>query len=490
MPPKPGDILEVTVDDLAYGGRGIARVDGFIVFVRGALPGDRVRALVTRRRRGFAEAKAIETIAASTQRVAARCAHHGDCGGCAWQTLAYETQLATKQRQVAEALTHIGGLDEFAVEPIIGMDDPWRYRNKMEFSFGRDGDRLVLGLHRRGSWREVVDLVDCHLAPPEINAARTAVAEVCRDLGLTPCSQETGTGLLRHLVVRRGMATGELFLNLFVTGRFAEEERLATAVAARQSYTSFAITVNATRSDAAAGEGPFMLAGPPYFHEVLAGVHLRVPALAFLQTNTEMCGRLYETALRGARPQAARRAYDLYCGIGGMALLLARSAGLVHGLEYQDEAIDAAIVNAALNGVTNVEFAAGDVRKLLVTPPTGRDEDLAARLGKIEPWRPPQAPYDPPAVVVTDPPRAGMSKKAVERMALLGAERIVYVSCNPPTLAANAAQLIELGYALGVVTPVDMFPHTHHVETVALFERGQPGASATSSPPPAASPST
>ena len=476
MPPKPGDTLELAIDTLAYGGQGIGRVDGFVVFVRGALPGDLALVEVTRRKSGFAEARLISLVAPSPRRTPFRCDHAPDAGGCEWQTFDYSGQLEFKHRQVVEALAHIGGLDHVTVEPIVGMADPWRYRNKMEYSFGLDGGEPVLGMHRRGSWREVVDVPDCHLAPLEISRARTAVLNAARELRLPAYSQIDHTGLLRHLVVRRGLASGELLLNLFVTERFPEERELAERVAAEQPYTSFAVTVNETRADAAVGVGPFMIVGPPYFHEELAGVRLRVPALAFLQTNSEMCGVLYETALRYAAPAAGRSAYDLYCGIGSLSLLLARQAAPVYGLELQDEAIAAAAENARLAGRTDIAFAAGDVRKLLLDPPTGRDTDIALLIeadGKPHQSlrTPATQPFAPPAVIVTDPPRAGMARKAVERMALLGAERIVFVSCNPATLAANAAQLATIGYRLTTVTPVDMFPHTHHIEAVALFVR-------------------
>ena len=476
MPPQPGDTLELAIDTLAYGGQGIGRVDGFVVFVRGVLPGDLARVEVTRRRPGYAEARLVELVVPSSRRVAFRCDHAPDAGGCEWQTFDYAAQLEFKHRQVVEALAHIGGLDQVDVRPILGMADPWRYRNKMEYSFGQDGGEMVLGMHRRGSWRDVVDIPDCHLAPLEISRARQAVLTACRALRLPAYSPIAHTGLLRHLVVRRGAATGELLLNLFVTERFPQERELAERVAAEQPFTSFAVTVNETRADAAVGVGPFMVTGPPYFHEELAGITLRVPAAAFLQTNSEMCGVLYETALRAARPQAGRPAYDLYCGIGGLSLLLARRAGQVYGLELQEEAIAAAAENARLDGAANLELAAGDVRKLLLDPPTGRDPDIARLvLADGKPHQSLRAPatqsFERPAVVLTDPPRAGMAKKAVERMALLGAERIVYVSCNPTTLAANAAQLAAIGYRLDTVTPVDMFPHTHHIEAVATFLR-------------------
>ena len=476
MPPQPGDTLELAIDTLAYGGQGIGHVEGFVVFVRGGLPGDVARVEVTRRRSGYAEARLTELVVPSARRVAFRCDHPPDVGGCEWQTLDYAAQLEFKHRQVVEALAHIGGLDDVEVTPILGMADPWRYRNKMEYSFGRDGGETVLGMHRRGSWRDVVDVLDCHLAPVEISRARQAVLTACRALRLPAYSPTDHTGLLRHLVVRRGLATGELLLNLFVTGRFPQERELAERVAAEQPCTSFAVTVNETRADAAVGVGPFMVVGPPCFYEELAGVRLRVPAAAFLQTNSEMCAVLYETVLRAARPQAGQRAYDLYCGIGGLSLLLARRAARVYSLEIQDEAVAAAAENARLDGAANLELAAGDVRQLLLDPPTGRDPDVA-RLVQADgkPHHSLRTPatraFEPPAVVVTDPPRAGMAGKAVERMALLGARRIVYVSCNPTTLAANAAQLATIGYRLDTVTPVDMFPHTHHIEAVATFLR-------------------
>ncbi len=204
MPPRPGDILDLEVTTLAYGGRGVARVDDFVVFVRGALPGDRVRARVTKRKRRHAEARAVELLRPSAERVAPRCRHAGECGGCEWQSLAYERQLEAKQSQVVEALAHLGGLDDYELEPILGMPDPWRYRNKMEFSFGADEGRLVLGLHRKGSWREIVEVEDCLLASERINAARAAVAAAARELGLTAHDRGRGTPARDDGGTRRG----------------------------------------------------------------------------------------------------------------------------------------------------------------------------------------------------------------------------------------------------------------------------------------------
>ncbi len=457
MPPRPGNILDLRIDTLAYGGQGLARDDDFVVFVRGAVPGDRVKAQVSRRRQRHAEARLLEIVEPSPARVSAPCGHAGECGGCEWQTLAYATQLEFKQRQVVESLEHVGGLRDFAVEPIAGMDDPWRYRNKMEFSFAQTDAGLALGLHRRGSWREIVETTGCRLASARMNGARQAVADACRALGLRAYDRGAGRreeprGLLRHLVVRE-TTCGDLALNLFVTERFPEERELATHVVAACGATAFGVTVNASRADAAVGDGPHMLAGEPSVTEQLAGVELAVPLTAFLQTNTAMCEVLYATALRFAAADPSREAHDLYCGIGSLSLPLARAAAHVHGIEIQEAAIVAARENARRNGIANVDFLTGDVRRLL-------KETLAS------PGPPPA-----PAVVLVDPPRAGMARKALQRAAALAADRFVYVSCNPATLAGNGAELHELGYRLVRVAPVDMFPQTHHVETVALFVR-------------------
>ncbi len=460
MPPHPGETVSLDVTSLAYGGQGVARLDDFVVFVRGGVPGDTVLARITRRKKSHAEARALEIVSPSPDRVPPRCAHAATCGGCEWQTLAYSKQLEFKQQQVVDSLERLGRLSGFELDPIRGMDDPWRYRNKMEFSFGasESGD-LVLGLHKRGSWREIVDIVDCRLASERMNDARLAVARACRSLGLAPHGRERDDpmGLLRHLVVREGRSSGDLLVNLFVTGRFPEEAALVERVVAESGCSSFLLTVNDSPADAAVGDEPLALHGDPFFAECLAGCDLRVPATAFLQTNSAMCETLYETALRYADADPGRPSVDLYCGIGSLTLPLARASRGVQAVEIQEAAIAAARVNADLSGVAGVDFHAADVRPLLRFPPHPvLDHERATAA-------------DRPAVVITDPPRAGMARKALQRAAALGADRFVYVSCNPTTLAGNAAELAELGYRLLRVAPVDMFPHTHHIETVALF---------------------
>ena len=289
--------------------------------------------------------------------------------------------------------------------------------------------------------------------------ARRAVAEACRELGLRAFDREGRGGLLRHLVVREGRSSGDLLLNLYVAARFPEEGKLLERLLDAEACTSFCLTVNDTPADAAVGDGPHPLHGPAFVRERLAGTELRVPATAFLQTNSAMCDVLYDIALGFAAADPSRPAADLYCGIGSLSLPLARAAASVHAVELQEAAIEAARDNALLNGQDNVAFYAADVRRLLKWPPHPTlDADRADEAAR-------------PAVVIVDPPRAGLARKALERSARLGAERFVYVSCNPTTLAGNAVQLRDEGYRLTRVAPVDMFPQTHHVETVALFER-------------------
>ncbi len=460
MAPRNGDIVDLKIDTLAYGGQGVGRLDDFVVFVRGAVPGDAVRARISRRKRSYAEARLLEIVGPSPRRIAPVCPHSAECGGCEWQTLAYEAQLEFKERQVVESLSRIGHLEGYVLDPVRGMHHPWRYRNKMEFSFGQDEDgAVVLGLHRRGSWNEIIDTPACLLGSERMLQAREAVITACRQLGLPAYARDGGGGLLRHLVVREGLSSGDLLLNLFVASRFPEESALLERVLATSACSSLGVTVNASPADAAVGDGPFMLYGPPSLRERLAGIDLRVPATAFLQTNSSMCELLYHTALDFAAPRKDRPAIDLYCGIGSLSLPLARRAGHVHAVEIQEEAIVAARQNAELNGIANAAFYARDVRPFLKFPPHPALD--AAR----------QEGAERPTVVIVDPPRAGMARKALQRAAALGADRFVYVSCNPTTLAGNGAELAELGYRLQRVAPIDMFPQTHHIETVALFVR-------------------
>lgn len=454
---RRGELLEVEIDSLAFGGRGVARVEGQVVFVAGALPGDRVRAEVTKAKRRFAEARAVELLRPGAERLPDRCLHGGEpCPGAPWQGLPYERQLAEKQEQVAEALRRLGELEGFELEQIVPALEPWRYRNKLEYSFGEVeagegedvGEELALGFHARGRWDLIVDVDDCLLASEAGNAARNEVREWARAGSVPAYDARARRGVLRNLVVREGRRTGQIQTRLVTTpARFPRPPvDLHTQI----------------EGDSGGTDGPTGVLGAERLRERLCGLELEMSHGAFFQTNTEMAERLYAVAAEYAGLSGRERLFDLYCGIGTIGLTMARQAGEVWGLEIVPEAIADAERNARANRIENARFVAGNAR-------TGV-RPLLEQAGK-------------PDVLVVDPPRAGLSQKIVRRVIECGAPRIVYVSCNPTTLAPNAAQLVEAGYRLRRVRPVDMFPQTPHIECVALLEKDATSAVAPGSAP-------
>jgi 23S rRNA (uracil1939-C5)-methyltransferase len=435
--PGRGELLTLDVESLAYGGKGVARRNGYVVFVAGALPGDRVTAEITKAKRGYAEAQAREIVRESPDRVPPRCDHGGEpCPGAPWQGLAYEEQLRHKQSQVEEALNRLGGLEGYELDEIEPAVERWRYRNKLEYSFGERGGELVLGFHARGRWDVVVDAEDCQLASERNNAKRNELRDWSRAQGLPAFDRRSGQGVLRNLVIREGRRTGEL------------QTRLVTSPVEIPRPPVDLHTVAEGTADAAGG--PTGALGAEYLEEELCGLRFRISHRAFFQTNTEMAERLYSVAAEMAALTGAERVFDLFCGIGTLGLTLASRAREVWGIELVPEAVVDAEENARINGIRNARFRTGDARKEI--------RPLLAEAGR-------------PDVVVVDPPRAGLSKKVVRRVIECDADRIVYVSCNPTTLAPNAAQLAEAGYRLQRVQPVDMFPQTPHIECVALLER-------------------
>ncbi len=436
--PARGELLTLDVDSLAYGGKGVARRNGYVVFVAGALPGDRVTAEVTKAKRGYAEAQTREIVRESPDRVPPRCDHGGEpCPGAPWQSLTYEEQLRHKHSQVDDALGRLGGLGGFELEPIEPAAERWRYRNKLEYSFGQRDGELVLGFHARGRWDVVVDAEDCQLASEANNARRNEIRAWARDQGLSPYDRRAGEGILRNLVVREGRRTGRL------------QTRLVTSAAEIPRPPVDLHTI--VEGSGSGTDGPTGALGSEHLEEELCGLRFRISHRAFFQTNTEMAERLYGIAAEMAGLTGRERVFDLFCGIGTLGLTLARRSAEVWGVEMVPEAIADAEQNARLNGIENARFRGGDARKQL--------RPLLEEAGR-------------PDVVVVDPPRAGLSKKVVRRLIECDPDRIVYVSCNPTTLAPNAAQLADAGYRLRRVRPVDMFPQTPHIECVALLERG------------------
>jgi 23S rRNA (uracil1939-C5)-methyltransferase len=450
-PVRKDQELELTVDSLAYGGNGVARLNGFVVFVRRGLPGDRVRARVTKVQRRHAEALATEVLEPGPNRVEAPCAHYPACGGCRFQDLDYDAQAAAKEEQVEDALRRIGGIVEPSLEPILRAEELFHYRNKLEYSFTQLTDGPTLGFHKAGRWDEVLEVERCWLTTELGNALRNAVRDWARAERLIGYDQADQTGYLRHLVVREGRNTGQVLVQLvtaegekFDSGHFVDVLRRFPEV------RSIHWSVNESPAEVT-NLPTTLLWGEEAIEEELCGLRFRVRPNAFLQTNTRMAERLYEVARDFAALSGQETVYDLYCGIGTIGLVLAHDALTVWGVEVSEESVACALENADLNGITNAAFFAGNVAQSLA--------ELRDRSGE-------------PDVVVVDPPRAGLAGKALPRLGEIGAPRIVYVSCNPTTLAGDAKRFREeYGYDLVRAQPVDMFPHTPHVETVALLTR-------------------
>jgi 23S rRNA (uracil1939-C5)-methyltransferase len=443
--------LELSIESLAFGGNGVARLDGFVVFVRRGLPGDTVMARVTKVQRRHAEAVATEIVTPGPVRVEALCAHYPACGGCRFQDLAYETQVATKHQWVADSLQRIAGLADAPLEPIVPAASQFHYRNKMEYSFTQREDGPTLGLHKAGRWDEVLQIDKCWITTDVGNAIRNTMHDWAREEKLTAYDQETHEGYLRHLMVREGRNTGQALVQLVTNrGERFDRERLIEVLTAIPEVKSIHWSINEGVSETT--ELPTELIwGEDAIEEEIGGLRFRVRPNAFLQTNTEMAEQLYAIAREFAGLTGNETVYDLYCGIGTIGLSMAKDAMTVWGIEISEESVACAIENQELNAIGNTAFFAGNVGEVLA--------DLRTRAGD-------------PDVVVVDPPRAGLAGKALKRLGEIAAPRIVYVSCNPTTLAGDLKRLSDdYGYRLVRARPVDMFPHTPHVECVALLER-------------------
>jgi 23S rRNA (uracil1939-C5)-methyltransferase len=480
--PKRGEELELEVHSLAYGGEGVARLgdQGYVVFVAGAVPGDRVRAYVYKTKRTYAHARTVEILRPSAERIAPRAEHPG----VPWQVLPYERQLQVKRSQVDEALRRIGKLDGFELEEIVPAAEQWRYRNKLEYSFGQDTDgQLVCGFHAPARWNRVEHIDDCMLASEPSNLAREVAFAWCNEQGLKAwersgrrgpathlgddeprqgrqsAHERTGPGpdgraLLRNLVVREGRRTARLQVRVVTTEGTIAAHSLADALRSglgEERLSGVLWTRSQALGETTAGGQTELIWGQEELPERICDLDIRILPEAFFQTNTEMAETLYSLAGEYAALDGWERVYDLYCGLGTIGLTLAPHAGEVWGLELSAGAVAAAQAGAARNGIVNAHFRAGEVRLGLA--------ELAAAAGR-------------PDVVVVDPPRAGLGRKVVERVMQANPRRIVYVSCNPTTLASDVSLMVAGGWSLRRVRPVDMFPQTHHIECVAALERG------------------
>ncbi|MSO43842.1 MAG: 23S rRNA (uracil(1939)-C(5))-methyltransferase RlmD [Thermoleophilia bacterium] len=454
--PARGDEMDVTVDDLAFGGRGVARADGFVVFTPDTAPGDVARVRLHKVRRRFGEAELVEVISPGPGRITPPCHHVPDCGGCRLQHVAYEEVLEAKRVQIAEHLARIGGLRGIDVLDPDPAAERFGYRNKMEYSAapGPDGS-LHLGFHKRGRWDEVVDIDPCLLATEVGNIARRAVRAWAVDEDLRPFDQRRHEGFLRHVVVREGVLTGQVLVTIVTApgpgdcvDRLAE--RLPEVV---PGLVGIVHAVNAGLSEVTSGLPSRTVWGRDWIEEIVEmepghPVTLRLSATSFFQTNSRMTGHLYRRAAEAAGLTGGEVLYDLFSGVGSIGVALGSLSAHVVAIELLPEAVEDSRGNAERNGVTNHTAIAGDVRVVL---------------------REQRGQLPAPDVAIVDPPRGGLSGGACRRILELAPKTLVYVSCQPATFADNAKRFVDGGYRLEWVRPVDMFPQTPHIEAVARF---------------------
>lgn len=449
----PDKLVTLEIVDLAFDGKSVAHLNGKVVFLKGGLPGETVEAEIVQSRRRYDKALVHRIIKTSEHRIEARCTHIGQCGGCTWQDLDYEQQLLIKHKQIVDCLERLGGFDDIEVEPLVGVAEPFWYRNKMEFSFHVDDDNtLRLGLHERGRFDRIFDITKCYLQSELSNQVVAWVRSFAIENDIPAYNVKTHEGYLRFLVIRQTARTDQLMVNLVTNqGDFPDVDKLvAELTSAIPEITTIIHNRTGKVSNVAVGETEEILFGPGYIEEELSGRRFLIRANSFFQTNSLQAEKLYDIAFEMLDPQPDERVLDLFCGAGTIGILLADKVAEVLGVELVKDAVEAARFNAELNDIDNITFFCGHVRDFLKqTPPE--------QLGQ-------------PTVIV-DPPRAGLHPKAVKRIIEMRPEKLVYISCNPATFARDAKLLTEAGYTLPKVRPVDMFPHTMHIELVGRFFR-------------------
>jgi 23S rRNA (uracil1939-C5)-methyltransferase len=472
---RKGDIVELTIIDPAEKEQCFGKTEeGMGVLVTGMLAvGDRVSARVFKVKQRYLEALCIEVLEPSADRVDPVCPAFGSCGGCKWMHVGYEAQLRYKRKKVADALVHIGGFDNPDVLPVMAAPEPFHYRNKVEFScsnmryllpdeLGQEEllkpKSFALGFHAPGNFEKVLDLESCFLAKECMNKVLDAVREFAIERGLAPYAAKAHEGYLRNLMLRYSERHDQLMVNL-VTSWYDPEVMQGFRAKIEEALPGQAMTIlnNVTtrKNTAASGEQEYVTSGEGFVTERLGSLDFRISANSFFQTNTRQAETLYDQILAVAGLGPDDTVYDLYCGTGTITLYLARHCRQAIGIEVVESAVKDAQTNAGFNGIDNAVFFQADLK------------DFHAMRDAL-------APYDAPRVIVTDPPRAGMHPKALDTMLKLSPERIVYVSCNPSNLARDGKEIAAQGYSLTSIQPVDMFPQTSHIETVACFERSRP----------------
>ncbi|MGQ9630846.1 MAG: 23S rRNA (uracil(1939)-C(5))-methyltransferase RlmD [bacterium] len=445
---KVGDPVTVEIESLAYGGDGVARRGGLAVFVPHTAPGDVVEVEITERHKAYARGRVLSLINPSPERVPPPCPHFQECGGCQLQHIAYMAQLLHKQRFVKDALERIGHLPDVEVHPTVGVDKIYNYRNKAQQPVGRRGGRIISGFYAPRT-HDIVAIESCMVQPEAVNRIIATARRLIEESGIKAYDEVHHSGNLRHIVVRWSWAMRAALVGFVTLRRYLpKSQRISqTIMEENPEVVGVVQNINGKPGNAVMGEESRLLRGIERIVEVIRGLQFEISLGTFMQVNTEGCEKLYDIVLEYSSVDGKSRALDLYCGVGTISLLLARRAGEVWGVESEGESIKRARKNASRNCIRNCTFIQGRV-----------EESLGRLEGRFD-------------VVVMDPPRRGCDPAVLEWLASHSPPRVVYVSCDPATLARDLSRLSGVGYRVAEVQPVDLFPQTYHVESVARLER-------------------
>lgn len=456
---------KVKITDIGAEGNALARVDNLVVFVPMLIPGDIVDLRVIKKRKKYLEGKVVKFHEYSKDRITPRCIHFGVCGGCKWQHLPYRLQLQYKERQAIDALKRIGKIELPLIDPILGSSDEFLYRNKLEYTFSdrrwltdeeirSDNDfekEDALGFHIPGLFDKVLDINECHLQPEPSNSIRNSIRRYAHKKGLTFFNLREQRGFLRNLVIRNSLDGKVMVIVVFFHDEEERRNGLLDHIAMEfPQVTSLFYIINSKKNDSLTDQDPILYKGVDHLVEEMDGLKFRIGPKSFYQTNTKQALELYRIVIKYAGLSGKETVYDLYTGTGTIANFVAPYAGKVIGIEYVEEAVKDAENNSRINNISNTSFFSGDMKDIL-------NEQFMILNGK-------------PDVIITDPPRAGMHEDVVKTILSTAPDKIVYISCNPSTQARDVSLLSE-NYTVTRMQPVDMFPHTHHVENVILLER-------------------
>ena len=443
----------VTIEDMSEDGSGIGKLDGYIWFIKDTVIGDQVRAKAMKMKKSYGFARLMEVITPSAFRTEPRCPAARPCGGCQLQAMKYEEQLAFKERKIKNNLMRIGGFkeEEIPMFPIIGMEEPWRYRNKAQFPFGMNKNGEIITGFYAGRTHDIIENADCLLGVQENRGILEIIKAFMKEYRIRPYDEKSHQGLVRHALIRKGFKSGEIMVCLVINGkRLPHGEELVKRLSAVSGMTSISYSINEEKTNVIMGKEIVNLYGPGYITDNIGNVTYQISPLSFYQVNPVQTEILYQTAIDYAGLTGKETVIDAYCGIGTIGLIAAKKAGKVIGVELNKDAVKDARINAKENKITNAAFYQGDAGRFMV--------EMAAKGEKAD-------------VVFMDPPRAGSDERFLSSVVKLSPKKVIYISCNPETLARDLKYLTKHHYKVEKIQPVDMFPFCDHVETVCSLSR-------------------